>query len=140
MASPTLDAVATDVAEELLLPAQSSWLRTARQHVERLVGGAGLDGERGARFVYAVNEALTNAIRHGAPDDEGRIRLCTVIEDERITVRVHDSGTFVMPASPARPDAESGRGFALMASFADEVRLNIRPGATTVSLVARLAR
>ncbi|MGO9488328.1 MAG: ATP-binding protein [Solirubrobacteraceae bacterium] len=119
---------------ELHLPAESSRLAAARRHVEHAASRLGLDPARSSRFVYAVNEAVTNAIRHGAPDREGRIRLCTVVEDERLIVHVHDSGDFVLPDVRPGPEDDHGRGFPLMACFADEVLLSVRPGATTVSL------
>lgn len=124
---------------ELRLAAESSRLRSARAHVERAAARIGLDPQVTARFVYAVNEAVTNAIRHGSPDHEGLIRLRTVIDDDRLTVHVHDSGNFALPLVPAGPGADHGRGFKLMARFADDVRLSVGPGATIVSLsVARL--
>ncbi len=138
MQGATLDMTAVQVDGDLLLPAHSSWLQTARRHVELVAQRAGLDAQRSARFVYAVNEAVTNAIRHGKPDGEGRISLRTVLEDSSLIVHVRDSGSFSMPSTPPGQDAESGRGFALMSSFADEVRLDLRPGATTVTLVACL--
>lgn len=124
----------TPLVNELRLPAESSRLQSARRHVERIAVTVGLDRASARRLVYAVNEAVTNAIRHGAPDAQGMIRLCTVIEDERLTVHVHDQGSFRLPTVESGPQAEHGRGFQLMASFADEVILSIRPGATTVSL------
>lgn len=125
---------------ELRLPAESSRLRTARRHVEETAARLGLDSERRTRFVYAVNEAVTNAIRHGAPDRTGSIRLRTVIDEERLTVHVHDSGSFKLPTAAYGPAGEGGRGFALMARFADEVRVSIRPGATIVSLSMAVTR
>jgi anti-sigma regulatory factor (Ser/Thr protein kinase) len=126
-------------ASELRLAAESSQLGTARRHVEAAAARLGLLPAVAARFVYAVNEAVTNAIRHGAPDAQGLIRLCTVIEDERLTVRVHDSGRFTMPKGTRGPTAEGGRGFPLMASFSDEVQIAVGPAGTTVSLsVSRL--
>lgn len=134
MAALTGPAQAAAIVSELCLPPEPSRLRTARRHVEGAAARIGLDAEISTRFVYAVNEAVTNAIRHGAPDRKGLIRLRTVIEKERLTVHVHDSGTFAMPAAEPDPHAENGRGFTLMARFADEVRLSIGPGATVVSL------
>jgi len=138
MPALTRPAPTTAIVSELHLPADSSRLRTARRHVEHAAARVGLDPDRSSRFVYAVNEAVTNAIRHGAPDHKGLIRLRTVIENERLTVHVQDSGDFVAPAMPPGRDADHGRGFTLMARFADEVLLHVRPGATIVTLsVAR---
>lgn len=139
MGAATVENPGADTARDLLLPAHSSRLREARGHVERIAREAGLEAERAAQFVYAVNEAVTNAIRHGRPDRDGMISIRCAIERERLTVHVQDSGGFLAPPPAAAADAESGRGLALMALFADEVRVRARPGATTVSLVACLA-
>jgi anti-sigma regulatory factor (Ser/Thr protein kinase) len=134
MALATRAADGRATVSELELAADSSRLETARRSVEQAAAQVGLDAQASQRFVYAVNEAVTNAIRHGAPDSRGLIRLCTVIEDELLTVHVHDSGTFVGPTTAPGPLSEHGRGFGLMARFADQVRITTRPGSTTVSL------
>jgi serine/threonine-protein kinase RsbW len=120
--------------DELHLPAHSSYLAFARLFVRRAASACGLDEERCYELEYAFNEAVTNAIRHGWPDAQGRIRLSALLRDGRLTLAVHDSGTFVLPlpARPAGGPAEGGRGLSLMAQFADRVEVSSEPGATTV--------
>ena len=84
--------------------------------------------------MYAVNEAVTNAIRHGASDEEDMIHMSIVADSERLTFAVRDRGTFVMPEVDGAETAAGGRGLALMASLVDEVDLHIDPGGTTVRL------
>jgi anti-sigma regulatory factor (Ser/Thr protein kinase) len=123
------------VAQECLLLASSSQLASARAYVSEAATAFGFDTTSTYELVYAVNEAITNAIRHGAPDANGMIQLSVSDEGDVLSVTVHDSGTFEMPTpgGPA-PGAEHGRGFALMASFADSVQVCIGAGGTTVSL------
>ena len=119
---------------ELRLPADSSQLGAARRYAAEAAAAFGLDAASSSELVYAVNEAVTNAIRHGAPDAEGRIRVSVLADAERLTFVVRDCGTFLMPVHRPTPQSEHGRGLALMARFADEVHVSIRPGATAVSL------
>jgi stage II sporulation protein AB (anti-sigma F factor) len=126
--------VASTAASELRLPARPSQLSVARQYAAEAAAAFGLDADSRYEFVYAVNEAVTNAIRHGAPDEQGLICLSIVADAHRLTFAVRDYGTFVIPVSDAATRMERGRGLALMADLVDEVELRAQPGNTTVSL------
>ncbi len=119
---------------ELRLPAERSQLGAARKYVADVAAEFGFDPNTCFEFVFAVNEAVTNAIRHGASDENGQIQLSIVADAERLTFSVRDRGTFVMPVLDGSMSAEHGRGLALMASLVDEVQLEIEPGGTTVRL------
>jgi anti-sigma regulatory factor (Ser/Thr protein kinase) len=123
------------VAQECSLPASSSQLASARAYVSEAAAAFGLDATSAYELVYGVNEAVTNALRHGAPDAGGMIQLSVSDEGDVLTVTVRDAGTFRMPTpdGPA-PGAEHGRGFALMTRFADSVQVCIGPWGTAVSL------
>jgi serine/threonine-protein kinase RsbW len=119
---------------ELHLRARRSELGTARKYARDVATAFGLDADTCYEFVVAVNEAVTNAIRHGAADDRGRIQLSVVTDAQRLTFAVRDQGTFVMPVMDGAENSEHGRGLSLMASLVDEVQLEIDPGGTTVRL------
>jgi anti-sigma regulatory factor (Ser/Thr protein kinase) len=119
---------------ELRLPAQPSALGAAREYVEEAAAAFGLDEEGRYDFAYAVNEAVTNAIRHGVPDDQGQICLVAVASGELLTLAVRDYGTFVLPVAESAVSSDHGRGLALMARLTDETRVSIEPGGTTVYL------
>jgi len=119
---------------ELLVPARRSELGVARKFAEEIATKFGLDADTRYEFVYAVNEAVTNAIKHGASDEEGMIHLRIATDADRLTFAVHDRGTFTMPVLDSDATSEGGRGLALMASLVDEVELFIGPGGTTVRL------
>ena len=129
----TTDRVAPTTSE-LLVPARRSELGVARRFADEVATKFGLDAEARYEFVYAVNEAVTNAIKHGASDEEGMIHLRIVADADRLTFAVHDRGTFNMPVMDSNATAEGGRGLALMASLVDEVELLIGPAGTTVRL------
>jgi anti-sigma regulatory factor (Ser/Thr protein kinase) len=119
---------------ELRLPAERARLGEARRYAERAAADFGLDADGSFGFVFAVNEAVTNAVRHGAPDAQGLLCLSVAADPERLTFAVRDWGTFALPAPNVSPRPGRGRGFALMASLVDEVELRVAPGCTIVRL------
>jgi anti-sigma regulatory factor (Ser/Thr protein kinase) len=88
-------------------------------------------------LVFAANEAITNAIRHGGPDADGAIWVEVAADRDRLTVTVSDFGSFVSRPAEREPLAERGRGFTFMTRLVDEVRLSTGAGRTTVSLTQR---
>jgi anti-sigma regulatory factor (Ser/Thr protein kinase) len=124
---------------ELRLPAEPSELVGVREYVSRAASDFGLD-EAGRRdFVFAANEAVTNAIRHGTPDADGTILVRITGEGELLTLAVSDSGPFDTDVGDDDRLAESGRGFKFMTRLVDEIQLSIGPGHTTVRLHKRRA-
>lgn len=119
---------------ELRLQARPSELRLAREYAHQAAAAFGFDAERCYEVAFAVNEAVTNAIRHGRPDEQGHIHLSVLSDGDRLTLAVRDYGTFVASAVGGTPRSEGGRGFALMAGLMDTVQLYVSPGSTTVRL------
>ena len=130
----TADASLAPVAWDLELPAEPAQLAIARRHTAETAREARLDSARASELVHAVNEAVTNAIRHGRPDRDGRIRIVAWASPERLTFAVSDYGAFVRPSGEADPRAEGGRGFHLMSRLVDEVRVHTSMWGTTVVL------
>jgi anti-sigma regulatory factor (Ser/Thr protein kinase) len=126
--------LASTSTSELHVLARRSELGVARKYAEDVAAAFGLDADSRYEFVYAVNEAVTNAIRHGASDEEDMIHMSIIADANRLTFAVRDRGTFPMPSTESTEAPESGRGLALMASLVDEVQLHIDPGGTTVRL------
>ena len=121
-------------SSELHVLARRSELGVARKYAEDVAAAFGMDADGRYEFVYAVNEAVTNAIRHGASDEEDMIHMSISTDADRLTFCVHDRGTFVIPEVDVDESSLGGRGLALMASLVDEVDLHIDPGGTTVRL------
>jgi len=95
----------------------------------------GCDGKSRFEFVVAINEAVTNAIRHGSPADDGTIGVRLESDGGAIVCSVCDGGPFVPPSQRSDPTSdEGGRGFAFMAALTDELELVVNPGATVVRL------
>ena len=119
---------------ELRLPAVPAQLVIAREHVERAALAMGFDDRATHEIVFAVNEAVTNAIRHGRPDQTGTIGLLIEDDGDGLTVVVSDSGSFVPSVTDEGPRAEKGRGFVFMSSLMDRVDLTRCPEGTLVRL------
>lgn len=73
--------------------------------------------------VLCVSELATNALTHGVPPGRGYLLRLLCREGGVVRVEVHDSGGGEVRAPDAEPDvepeAEGGRGLALVAAFAD---------------------
>lgn len=96
---------------------------------------AGFDPGARYRVTVATNEAVSNALEHGEPCDDGRIHLAAAVEHGSFVFTVRDCGEFEH-ATPPEPDAvaERGRGFAFMNLLMDDVQLEARPGETVLRL------
>ncbi len=106
-----------------------------RTWVSQTVVALGCDGRSRFEFVVAVNEAVTNAIRHGSPAADGTIGVSLESDRASIVCSVCDCGPFVPPSREADPTSdEGGRGFAFMQALTDEVELVVGPHATIVRL------
>lgn len=122
------------MARELRLPARSQELTRARDYVREAALEFGLDDAGRHDLVFAANEAITNAIRHGGPDADGAIWVAVAADRDRLIVTVSDFGSFVSRPAEREPLAESGRGFTFMTGLVDEVQLSTGAGRTTVTL------
>ena len=121
------------------LRADPSELHSARQYVDEAALAFGLDAQRRYEFVYAANEVVTNAIRHGTPDEDGTIGLRIAADGDTLTCTVHDRGQFEFPAGDPDVLATDGRGFAFITKLTDRVELCIDADSTVVRLFKRRA-
>lgn len=126
-------------AQVLAIPAGPRGLSEGRGFIDRVLAAAGFD--EGARYqlTVATNEAVSNAMEHGAPCDDGSFHLAATVESGSFVFSVRDCGEFEQATSPEPdPVAERGRGFAFMNLLMDDVRLESRPGNTILRLAKRL--
>ena len=124
----------SSTTSELCLAAQPSQLAAAREYAHGAAVAFGLDDDRSYEFAFAVNEAVTNAIRHGSADEHGNIHLSVLVDGDRLTFAVRDYGTFAVSTFDRVTSSERGRGFALMTHLMDAVQLCAAPGSTTLRL------
>jgi anti-sigma regulatory factor (Ser/Thr protein kinase) len=121
-------------ASELQLPARPAKLAAAREYAHEAAAAFGFDADRCYEVAFAVNEAVTNAIRHGRPDAHGCIHLSALADGDCLTLAVRDCGTFTTSDAASTANGEGGRGFPLMARLMDAVQLCVSSESTTVRL------
>jgi anti-sigma regulatory factor (Ser/Thr protein kinase) len=120
----------------LHLPLEPGSVARGRHAIEALAARLGFPPEAIWRMRLAVTEALTNAVVHAHRTDPGSARhqllLLADYDDDAIRVSVSDKGVGLSPRSDS-PGA--GLGLALMATNADALDIDTRPGGgTTVHL------
>ena len=95
----------------------------------------------------AVSEAVTNCVVHGYEGKDGTITIECSIQDDWVTVLVHDDGVGIEninkamePLFTSKPELErSGMGFSFMEAFMDELEVNSKIGyGTTVIMKKRI--
>ncbi len=88
----------------------------------------------------AVSEAVTNAIVHAYPEEDGYVVMSGRIDGRKIYITVADNGIGIADVEKAReplftmkPEEErSGLGFSIMESFCDSVTVTSGLGEGTV--------
>jgi anti-sigma regulatory factor (Ser/Thr protein kinase)/ketosteroid isomerase-like protein len=125
--------------QALSISAGPGGLSEGRGFIDRALGEAGFDAAARYQITVATNEAVSNAIEHGAPCDDGRFHLAASVENGSFVFSVRDCGRFEDSPSPEPdPVAERGRGFAFMNLLMDEVRVDTGAGETVLRLAKRL--
>ena len=107
-----------------------------RHLVTATAAAAGLTGERLDDFVLAVNELLTNAVRHGG----GTGHLLLAAEDGAVVCEVSDHGGGLDGASTQRPapDEPGGWGLWLVRQLTDTCAIKTGPDGTAVRISRRI--
>ena len=118
----------------LTLPRDELTVPVARHIVRTALDRVGVEDACAHDVVVALSEACTNVLLHAGPGDEYDVRVN--VEDERCRIRILDVGRGFDPVRPgqsgAQPEAEQGRGMALMHALVDRVRFTSRPEARTI--------
>ena len=117
----------TVLERELRLAAEPTRLADTRRLADEAGARYGLDDHDRFAFTFAVNEAVSNAIEHGAPAPDGTLELRFAEGPDALVFCVRDYGQFKPRRAGAERDAR-GRGLAFMASLVD--RLDLCRGST----------
>ncbi|MGC4767921.1 ATP-binding protein [Micromonospora sp. DT44] len=110
-----------------------------RHSVTSCAHACGLDGQRLDDFVLAVNELITNAVRHGG--GRGWLRLWQ--EPGELLCEVADHGHGIAPQrlgdrSRPAPDTAGGWGLWLARELTDAMEIATSSAGTTVRITATL--
>ena len=119
---------------ELWVRAEPSGLKEGRDFAARAAQAFGFDQERSHEFRSATNEALANAIEHGAPWQAGKILLRVIDDGHTLSAYVCDGGRFDADLADLPRWPERGRGLALISALMDEVELTPSDEGTVVRL------
>ena len=124
----------------LILPATSSCLPDVRRKAARTLRG--VDDDIVADVLLALDEAVSNAIRHGSRGG-GPVQVSLTHQGPWIEMTVRDNGpTPRLPRLPAEPPPAletGGRGLWLILQLVDEVRLQRVGDGTQLVLRRRVA-
>lgn len=112
-----------------------------RHTVASCARASGLAGQRLDDFVLAVNELITNAVRHGG--GAGRLRFWT--EDHTVLCEVSDAGEGIGPQRLGRndrpaPHVAGGWGLWLAKQLSDDMVVKTGPAGTTVRISSAVSR
>jgi serine/threonine-protein kinase RsbW len=124
-------------AELIAEPFDAARITALRHEVARCAGSAGLDGNLLEDFVLAINELVTNAVRHGG--GHGFLRLW--LTDDRLVCEVTDKGQGIAEGAGNGRDRPSvhtvgGWGLWLARELSDTMRVATGPEGTTVQISA----
>lgn len=131
MPSPRSMNAPSKVRSSLALPARLDYLEPVQNYVEGLCHVHGCDNKESLMVVLAVEEAVSNLIRHGyASDPGGTFEISFDVGAADLTIDIHDKG---LPFDPRmlsacgesdiakKPDFDEGLGVRLMKGAMDRV-------------------
>jgi two-component sensor histidine kinase len=100
---------AREIAEKLVQRLRNAWDPERRVHVQFEGDLESLDERRGFALALALNELVTNAVRHGFPDHRaGTLAVRLASGGDRIRLEVEDNGIGI--ASTQLPNKVIGSG------------------------------
>jgi serine/threonine-protein kinase RsbW len=123
--------------EQLTIPNNTQYLRDVREFVTRMVARSGLDRAEHTKVVLAVDEAISNIMKHAYRDvTEGIISLEAIADGRKLQIIIRDSGKYFDPDTVKEPDLEryvktgkkEGLGIYLMRRIMDEIQYEFVKG------------
>jgi len=125
------------------IPPNARFSRSVRKEVLSFGGKFEMNREELEEFIFAVGEALANAIEHSHSTDVIEVR-CR-IEDDKILATIVDSGAGFqrgpIPNVALPPDmSERGRGLPIMRRCTDIFAVHSVPGRGTSVVLGRYLR
>ncbi|MBB6430910.1 ATP-binding protein [Algisphaera agarilytica] len=126
-------------SSKLVFPSKLSEVPAAQQAVVDAAKEAGFDEKALFAVRLALDEALTNAVRHGnASDPSKQVTLEFTTEPNQLTIVIEDEGPGFNPDDVPDPTAVEnlgrphGRGVMLMRAYMTDVQFNKRGNRVTL--------
>jgi len=120
--------VRSDGVKEIVVPNDLVSAKRPEELILEEVSHCGYDESATFAIKLALEEAMTNAVRHGNRSDPSkRIHVRYTVNFERIEILVRDEGPGFVPDQvpdptlPENIDRPNGRGIMLMRAYLDEV-------------------
>jgi serine/threonine-protein kinase RsbW len=123
----------------LSIPARLERLAEVREFIDHAASAAGFEEAERYEVKLALNEAVTNAIRHGSESPDDRVEILVSEHDGQLDLSVADSGVFVHRFELRRQLAEGGRGLAFIAELMDGLEVCPEYEGTTIRFSKRSA-
>ena len=123
----------------LSIPARLERLAEVREFVDHAASAAGFAEAERYEVKLALNEAVTNAVRHGSESPDDRVEILVAEHDGQLDLSVADSGVFVHRFELRRRLAEGGRGLAFIAELMDGLEVCPEYEGTTIRFSKRSA-
>jgi anti-sigma regulatory factor (Ser/Thr protein kinase) len=117
---PPLPTTAAPRDIEWRLPRHARSVSKARALFREQAASWGLPQEVTDTAELLLSELMTNAYRHARVPASREIWARCVVAEDRVRVTVTDANDTLPIPGTASPDAESGRGLALVAALADD--------------------
>lgn len=121
----------------LSIPARLDRLHEVRDFVDGATENAGFDGPTRYAIKLAVNEAVTNAIRHGSQSEDDSVGIVITEGDGGLVFCVADTGMFVHRFDLPRDLPERGRGLGFIAELMDGLEVRPEYEGTTICFSKR---
>lgn len=132
--------MAEPTTTKLVFPSKLSEVAGAQQAIIDAASAAGFEEKTLFAIRLALDEALTNAVRHGNGSDPTKnVTVEFSVDECRLTVGIEDEGPGFKPADVPDPTAEEnlcrphGRGVMLMKAYMSDVAYNDRGNRVTLT-------
>lgn len=130
----------SQTAPRLLLPFQPSTAHEARLDLANFLAQRDIPQVAIDDALVVISELISNAIRHGKPDPNGKLCIGWCIDDDELEVCVCDFGEHSMRGSmlprPMSETATDGRGLAIVDALAERWWIDDAPGTTIHARIA----
>lgn len=94
--------------QTLDVPASTEGLRLAEEGLDEFSAAHGLTRNDTWPFHVAIDEVLSNIVKYGHPDDDGRVQIQLLLEAEALEMVIVDEAEAFNPLEAERPDTSLG--------------------------------